>query len=49
MYTKAHVKDGDPVSQKEESGTRGLELVSLLTKISLVLCGWLHFVPSFGI
>ena len=45
----AHVMDGDPVNQKEESGTMGLELVSLLTKISPVLCGRLHFVPSLGI
>ena len=49
MYTKAHKWKEDLVSQKEESGTRGLELVRLLTKVSLVLCGWLHFVPSFGI
>ena len=35
--------------KREESGTRGLELIGLLTKVSLVLCGWLHFVPSLWI
>ena len=49
MCTKAHEVDEDLASQKRESSTKGLELFGLLTKISLILRGWLHFVPSFGI
>ena len=45
----AHVRERDPVSQKEKCSTRELELVGLITKELLVLGGWLHFVPSLGI
>ena len=45
----AHVRERDPVSQKEKCSTRELELVSLITKELLVLGGWIHFVPSLGI
>jgi len=33
---------------KGEVWLKGQELVRLLTKKSLILCGWLHFDPSFG-
>ena len=45
----AHVRERDPVSQKEKCSTRELELVSLNTKELLVLGGWIHFDPSLGI
>jgi len=48
-YTKSSRVEKDPVNQKERSGTRKLELVSLLAKIGSILRGWLHFGPNLGI
>ena len=49
IYTRCSRKRWRLVSQKEEYGTRELELVSLLTEVCLIFRGRIHFVPGLGI
>ena len=48
VYKSSQVERGSRES-KGKSGTKGLELVRLLAKESLIFGGWLHFDPGLGI
>jgi len=49
VYTRCSRERWRLVSQKEEYGTRELELVSLLTEVCLIFRGRIHFVPGLEI
>ena len=46
MYTKSSQVERRSRESKGKSGTRGLELVRLLTMESSIYCGQLHFDPA---